>query len=185
MIKPWKILSSEYVVEDKWLTLRKDKCETSSGNIIEPFWVQECEDWVHVTAFNDKDEVLLIRQYRHSAECIHWEIPAGVIDKGENPAESIRRELLEETGCKVRELIELPAVHPNPNRYNNKAYGFLALGAEIVAEQSLDPSEDIEFAFFPLEKAIEFIDTGQFTSAIQIQGFYSALLKAGKMQLKI
>ncbi|MCB0318685.1 MAG: hypothetical protein KDD56_08000, partial [Bdellovibrionales bacterium] len=62
MIKPWKILSSEYVIKDKWLTVRKDSCQTTSGFVVDPFWVQEMEDWVHITACNENFDILLIRQ---------------------------------------------------------------------------------------------------------------------------
>lgn len=183
MIKPWKILSSEYVIKDKWLTVRKDSCQTTSGFVVDPFWVQEMEDWVHITACNENFDILLIRQYRHSAKTIHWEIPAGVIEVGDSPIETAKRELLEETGCKAKELIELPVVYPNPNRCTNKAYGFLALGTEIVASQSLEPAEEIEFAFFPLKKVFELIEKEQFTNAIQIQGFYSAAHRAGLLKI--
>jgi len=98
-VKPWKILKSTYLIKDRWRTVRADRCETENGVLVDPFYVLEKQDWVHVVAFDSEDRVLIIRQYRHGVEQICAEIPCGVLeDSDRSPLEGIKRELLEETG---------------------------------------------------------------------------------------
>ncbi len=47
-IRPWKTLESKYILKDKWMTLRADRCETPDGVVVEPYYVQEPCDWVHI-----------------------------------------------------------------------------------------------------------------------------------------
>jgi 8-oxo-dGDP phosphatase len=101
---PWKTLSSRYIVRDRWMTLRADRCETGAGVVLDPYYVQEPEDWVQVVAFDSQDRVLLIRRYRHGAGLISTELPCGVVERGETPALAAARELLEETGCAAETL---------------------------------------------------------------------------------
>ena len=57
-------------------------------------------DWVMVVA-EYRGEFLLVRQWRHAAQCLSLEFPGGVTDGGEDPQEAAYRELQEETGFKA------------------------------------------------------------------------------------
>ncbi|WP_180267348.1 hypothetical protein [Nostoc linckia] len=46
----WTLLSSKYLVQDKWLKLRADTCQMPEGKIVEPFYVFEYPTWVNVVA---------------------------------------------------------------------------------------------------------------------------------------
>jgi len=80
-LAPWKTLSSRYIIRDRWMTLRADRCETAAGVVIDPYYVQEPEDWVQVVAFDPADKILMIRQYRHAAGLISNELPCGGIER--------------------------------------------------------------------------------------------------------
>ncbi len=62
----WKTLSSEYLHKDTWLTIRKDKCETQGGKIIDPYYVYEFPTWVTAVAVTEDGKIILERQYRHA-----------------------------------------------------------------------------------------------------------------------
>lgn len=79
-LSSWKIIKTKKLIEDKWLTLRADTCETERGIIVDPFYVVECSDWVEIVAFNDNEEILLIQQYRHGAGKISIELPSGIME---------------------------------------------------------------------------------------------------------
>lgn len=67
-MRPWKIKRSDYLLRDKWLNLRADRCETPEGHIVEPYYVIETRDWVHVAAFDPMD-----RQGTWQARFLHSE----------------------------------------------------------------------------------------------------------------
>jgi 8-oxo-dGTP pyrophosphatase MutT (NUDIX family) len=176
---PWKTITSRYIVRDRWMTLRADRCETGTGVVLDPYYVQEPEDWVQVVAFDSQNRVLLIKQYRHGAGLISTELPCGVVEPGEAAAEAAARELLEETGCAAETLEALPVLSPNPARYSNRIHSFIATGTRQVQQQRLDETEEIEFEFLPVSEVLALIDVGSFPQALHVASFLLALRRRG------
>lgn len=184
-LSPWKITKTKKLIEDKWLTLRADKCETERGVIVDPFYVVECSDWVEIVAFNDNEEILLIQQYRHATGKISTEIPSGIMESEDaSPIEAAKRELLEETGCSADRFEHVGWLHPNPARQNNKNHCILALGTRVIQEPKPDLTEDIRFEFVPLKKLIELIEKGTFFQALHISSLFLALKHRGLIEFK-
>ena len=52
MIRPWKKEKSKYLLKDRWLTVRADRCITSDGIEVDPYYVLEASDWVHILALD-------------------------------------------------------------------------------------------------------------------------------------
>lgn len=94
----WKTLSSEYILKEPWMTVRKDCMQLPNGNINPAYWCLEYPDWINVIAITDDGKYVFERQYRHGLDIVEWEIPAGVVEKGEEPMHAAQRELMEETG---------------------------------------------------------------------------------------
>ncbi len=63
--RPWRVLSREYLHRKPWLTVRQDRVLLPSGTEIGEYWVSEYPDWVNVVATTRRDDLVLIRQYRH------------------------------------------------------------------------------------------------------------------------
>ena len=166
------------------MTLRADKCETPDGIIVEPYYVQEPQDWAHVVAFNDNHEILLTEQYRHGMGKVCIELPCGAIEPGEDPEAAMKRELLEETGCEAKEIVALPPVSPNPARYANTIYAYVAFGTTQTKEQNLDETEDIAFRFWPLQEVMELIRNGEFWQSLHLASLMLAFDKAGLLSIK-
>jgi 8-oxo-dGTP pyrophosphatase MutT (NUDIX family) len=143
---PWKILTSRFLVEDRWLRLRADRCELPDGLRIEPYYVMEERDWVHVVAIDGAGDALTVRQYRHAAGVICTEWPGGVVDDGEAPLAAAMRELREETGCVAASWEALGSLFANPARQTNRVHVFLARELQIAGKQMLDDAEAIEVA---------------------------------------
>lgn len=180
-LTPWKVVSSRYVLRDRWMTLRADHCEMASGATLNPYYVQEPPDWVQVVAFDDENRLLVVRQYRHGAGLISTELPTGNVEPGESPDHAAARELLEETGCSARTLTPLPVLSPNPARYSNKVHAFIATGARRIKAQNLDDTEEIEFEFLPLDQVLALIDDGKFPQALHIASLFLALRRLHKI----
>ena len=104
----WKLLDSEYLFKDAWLTARKDRCITPSGKIVDPYYVLEYNNWVNGVAIAEDGKVIMIRQYRQGYGRTVLEIPGGTMDSTDvSPEAAMRRELLEETGYEFEKLISL------------------------------------------------------------------------------
>lgn len=169
-LKPWKVLSSRYIHP----RFRLDDVELPNGHALEAI-AFEFRAWANVLALTLQNEVVLIRQYRHGVQDFLWEIPGGVVEDGEAPLEGVRRELLEETGYTASEFIQVGQMYPNPALQTNTMYSFLALGAEKVADQSLDAGEDIEVHLVPLDELVAMARRGDFPHALQVAVLFQVL----------
>ena len=94
----WKLLNRDIVFQDTWVQLEASRCELPDGRIIAPFYIRRDPDFAVVVAVTKDKRLVLVRQYRLGAEKVLLELPAGCIEKGEDPKVAAGRELLEETG---------------------------------------------------------------------------------------
>ncbi|MEM9443831.1 MAG: NUDIX hydrolase [Verrucomicrobiota bacterium] len=173
--KPWDIISSKPLIHSRWFSLREDVCQRHDGVTISPYYVAECPHWVHVALFNKDHEILVIRQYRHGIKKFVLELPGGMMELKEKPLDAAKRELAEETGYQARHFHSLPTVSPDPARLTNFIHSYIATEIITSSTQKLDPSEEIELAFLPVDTIINEICKGSFLNACHIGIFYLAL----------
>ncbi|NIG54289.1 NUDIX hydrolase [Chitinophaga sp. Cy-1792] len=181
----WKIVSSEYLHRDHWLTARKDTCLTPDGKTVSPYYVLEYSDWVNGLAFTEDGQAIMIRQYRHGLGRTLIEIPAGTMDDTDpDPKFAMERELLEETGYAFKEIISLGSVSANPGSTNNLTHMFLATGGVKVKEQQLDDNEEIEIVLMSVEELQQLIRDNQLLQSLHVTCVMYALLHLGRMEMK-
>ena len=167
-IKPWKTLTSEYVIRRPWLTARRDAVELPDGRRIDEYYVLEYPVWVNVIARTPDGLYVMVEQYRHGPAEISMEICAGVAEDGETPLQAARRELLEETGYGGGTWTELCVLSPSGS-FSNKAYCFLADGVVPAGPRHLDPGEDI---------AVHLLTAHELYALLQSGGIHQALMAA-------
>jgi len=134
-------------------------------------------EWVNVVAVTPKEEIVLIRQFRHGTRAVTLEIPGGMVDPGETPLEAARRELLEETGYGTENRRLLGTVHPNPAIQDNSCYTYLATGAVKISEQQTEGTEDIEVFTAPVSETDKMVLEGNITHSLVIAALYWYSLK--------
>ena len=127
------------LVDSPWIKLRAERCVTQRGAVLDPFYLLDYPEWVHVAAFDEEDRLLLVRQYRHGAGKMSLELPGGVMDPQESdPLVAGARELLEETGHVAATLTHLARLSPNPSSHTNGVHILLATGARPQTALKLD-----------------------------------------------
>ncbi|MGV3529469.1 MAG: NUDIX hydrolase [Flavisolibacter sp.] len=178
----WKVLESEYLHKEPWLTVRKDKCEMPDGRIVPEFYVNEYPDWVNAVALTKSGEVLLVKQYRHGMGEESVEIPGGVVDEGETWQDAMHRELMEETGHKFESLHYLAKVSANPSTTNNFTHLFLATGGEKVAEPNLDHLEHLEVMIVSLDELKDLVKQNKIMQSLHVNCIFYALFHLGQLQ---
>ena len=103
--------------------------------------------------------VVLIRNERFAVGRTLWELPAGTLEPGEDPATCAGRELAEETGYAADTIEPLTAFYPSPGFCTEKLFAFRATGLTHVG-QSLDETERITPEPLPLSRAYDMIRDG-------------------------
>ncbi len=111
--------------------------------------------------------VLLIHQYRYATGGTIWEIPAGVLEPGEEPEACARRELTEETGATAEHFQHLTTVYTTPGFTDEVIHLFLATGI-TPGEPNHAEDEFIEVEARPLTKVMEMIRDGEIIDAKSI-----------------
>jgi 8-oxo-dGTP pyrophosphatase MutT (NUDIX family) len=178
-VSAWKILDSRYILRDRWITLRADRCLTAGGLVVDPYYVEEPQDWIQVIAFDARDRILLTRQYRHAAGLLSIELPCGCVEPGETPLQAAARELLEETGCTSASMQALPVLFANPARATNRIHAFVATDTRQTQPQRLDETEVIDFEFRTVAEVLALIDSGSFPQALHVANLFLALRLRG------
>ena len=128
--------------------------------------------WINVVALTGDDEVVLVAQYRHGLDTVTLEIPGGVVDAGEDPAQAAARELREETGYTGGEPQLIGTVHPNPAIQDNAATTWLIEGVRATAEPEPDEGEHIEVLTVPLAEIPALLRAGRITHSLVVAAFH-------------
>ena len=169
----WPVVSSTVQLKNWLITVRTDKVQMPDHDYAERTAVTH-PGAVAVLALDDENRVLMIRQYRHPAGYLLWEIPAGLRDvAGEPLAETARRELLEETGYRAREWHVLVDTFTSPGFSNERIRIFLARGLEQVPDNGYEREHEEKFlttAWVPLTDAVECALAGKLHNGQAVAG---------------
>ena len=174
MSKPesWKRIRSEEVANCRVFNVRKDFCENESSGDSASFYVIENPDWVNVIPITKSGELVLIEQFRHGTHDFTLEIPGGMVDHKETPAECAKRELEEETGYLTGDLIEIGRSSPNPALQYNRMYHFLATECEYTGKLGFDEHESISNRLVRVKEIPEMIRDGTIDHSLVIAAFH-------------
>jgi 8-oxo-dGTP pyrophosphatase MutT (NUDIX family) len=118
---------------------------------------------VAVVATDDHGRILLVNQYRHPVKSTLWELQAGLRDlEGEPPAETAKRELLEETGYYAASIEPLISFYPSPGGLSEEIQVFLATGLTLIDSDYVREGEEktMTAEFFPIEVVVDSILSG-------------------------
>ena len=173
-------LESQTLYDGKIIRVVKDRVRLENGK--EAFReVVRHPGGVCVLALTDRQEVLLVRQFRYPYGEELLELPAGKREPGEDPRLCGIRELEEETGYQAEEFLDFGRLYPTPGYCGEIIYLFLAKGLR-PSRQHLDEDEFLDVVKLPLSEALAQVLDGRLPDAkTQIALLkYAALFPQGK-----
>jgi len=165
-----KINQSQTMYQGRVFTLEKENVTLGNGHTTDLDVIHHPGAAAMVPLTGDR-QVLMLQQYRHAIRQDIWEIPAGTLERGENPETCARREVEEETGYRATHLIRLGKIIPVPGYSNETITLFLCTGL-TATEQNLDRDEQIAVQPIPLSKALLMISNGEILDAKTITGLF-------------
>ena len=166
---PMKLISSKEITKNRIFSVTWDRALDPDGFEIERAIVQHRGSAVMLPV-DDKNRILLVRQYRLPVRRYLWELPAGTVDPGEKPLQTARRELIEETGLRGRKWQKLAEFYPSPGFLSEKMTIYLVTGLTQGESQPMD-DERIKTRWFTEREIDEMIRTGKIQDAKTNVGF--------------
>ncbi|WP_265444470.1 NUDIX domain-containing protein [Acetivibrio straminisolvens] len=136
-----------------------------------------------VIPINDNNEIYMVRQYRKPVEKELLELPAGKLDKGEDPGVCAKRELKEETGLEADKIKHILSFYSAPGFTNEILHIYAAVGLH-EGEACADEDEFISTKKVPVDKLVEMVLNHEITDAKSIIGIFLAE-KIVKGEIKI
>jgi 8-oxo-dGTP pyrophosphatase MutT (NUDIX family) len=167
-LRPWRIVSSEYRIDTKFLRLRVDRVELPSGVVVDEYYVRESRGFCVIFALTVAGDVLLVRQYKHGAAQIVTELPAGMIDSDESPAECAARELAEETGYTGSPPEFVRTFLADPTNATAHFHLFIVRDAVFTRTPQFDVTEDIEVQLASVDEVRAMALDGRISGAPQV-----------------
>jgi ADP-ribose pyrophosphatase len=171
--KEWKIISSKKVYSNEYLHVYEDKFDL---NGIEKIYIRGIrKDYSTIVPFVSKDEILIIKSYRHLVDSIEIEVPSGYIDEGETAKQAAIRELKEETGYTAKDIISIGSYTLDYSMFKQKGNIFIAYDLDKEKEQSLGIMEKIDVEIIKIKEIEKLLLQGTISNAASIVAFYRAL----------
>jgi ADP-ribose pyrophosphatase len=165
-----KVISSKEILRNKLFTVVDEIATDPSGFEIHRSIVRHPGSAV-MMAVDERDRVLLVKQYRLPAERDLWELPAGRIDPGETPLQAAKRELREETGYSAKTWTKLVTFWASPGYIDEKMNLFLARDLKEGKQEPMD-DERIEIRWFSNNELKEAIASGKIMDAKTLVGYF-------------
>ena len=184
----WEEISTEHIVQDKWIDFRRSAYRFPDGSVFEPFYSYSRRDYVVIVASDTDGDYICVRQFRQGIKEVTTEFPAGGIERtdgkeygsggsraaSEDALEAARRELLEETGYVSDEWTHLLTVPSNATISDNYAHIFMAKNCSKSGEQKLDETEFLNVRKYSAAEIEELIYKGDFQQAVHIMAWLLA-----------
>ena len=171
-------LSRETIYEGKILHIYRDDVLLPNGRKS----VREVADHpggVAIVALDENDNILTVKQYRYVFSRVLEEIPAGKLERGEDPDEAALRELKEETGATPKRMTNLGKLLVSPGCYSEVLHLYLAEGLTF-GEQNPDEDEFLDVTYLPFDRAVAQCMDGTLTDAKTVAAILKAKILLGR-----
>ena len=174
-----KTLESERIYEGKILNLRRDKVTVRTGTSYRE--IVEHNGGAVAVPITDEGKLIMVKQYRKTVERVVLELPAGKRDSAdEDPADTVRRELKEETGYTADQIEFLSAMEPSVGYTTEVLYIYLATGL-TPGETNFDENEAIDIVEIDFDEAVRLATAGKLRDGKTLAGILLANARLNEM----
>ena len=177
MSEEWpKIRSRRTTTISPWMDVIARDVEFSPGTPLQTYHAVGQSDYIAIVALTPNDCIPIVRQYRPAIEAFSWELPAGLVDPGEYPMESCRRELMEETGFPTRAIHPLGTAAACTGRLSNHIHSFFVETGERIA--TFEPEPGLTVKLISPSELRRMIEAGEFVQQLHLGALLLAQLKS-------
>jgi 8-oxo-dGTP pyrophosphatase MutT (NUDIX family) len=168
-----KIKSRRTIDVSPWMNIIEREVAFTEDGKTELYHAVGQQDYIAIVAMTPEGLIPVVRQYRPAVESLTWELPAGMTEPGEDPADTCRRELLEETALPARAVRDLGTFAPCTARLSNRVHSFFVETGPRQTDRSGEAG--IEMRLVSPAELADLIRAGTFTLQLHI----GALMLAG------
>jgi len=181
MAEQWPKITARRSIEiSPWMTVIEREVEFAQGAPAELYHAVGQQDYIAIVAMTPDGKIPIVRQYRPAVEGFTWELPAGIVEPGEDAADCCRRELREETGLDTRDIHALGDYAPCTARLSNHVYSFFVTTEPAASAKAGEPGIEVKLVS-PAELG-NLVRSGAFVLQLHIGALFLAGL-AGHLDL--
>lgn len=175
---PWTTLSGEVKYDNRWITVTEYQVLNPSGGKGIYGKVHFKNKAIGIIPVDKALNTWLVGQYRYTLNAWHWEIPEGGGPLNEDPMESAKRELQEETGLRAGSWKEIIHLHTSNSVTDEEGHIFLAEDLQEGASSLEETEADLKVWKLPLKEALDMVLNAKITDGMSIM----AILKVARLK---
>lgn len=161
-MQPWRTLARRTLLSrPPWMEIGEERVGLPDGREVDGFLWVRARDFVAMVAVTERDEVLLVRAYKHGPRTVSLAVPAGYIEDSEAPLAAAMRELREETGYVSDNWSSLGSYVVDGNYGIGTEHIFLARDARKVGEPASGDLEEMEIVVLPVAEVVARMRRGE------------------------
>ena len=177
MEEEWpKIKSRQSITISPWVDIIAREVEFSPDEPVKVYHAVDQLDYLAIVAVTPGGRFPIVRQYRPALEAFTWELPAGLAERGEDPAEGCRRELLEETGYPTRAIYPLGTAAACTGRLSNRIHSYFLETGERIEE--FTPEKGLTVELVTPSELVSMIKSGEFIQQTHLGALLLAELRS-------
>jgi 8-oxo-dGTP pyrophosphatase MutT (NUDIX family) len=169
-----RIISRTETYVSPWIRLVRKEVEFSPGQKPETYHAISQADYISILAVTRSGLIPLVHQFRPAVEAYTWELPAGLVEKGEDPEETCRRELKEETGLASESIVSLGVCYTDTGRYENPVHTFYVRASD--PDPLFEPEPGMSVEFITPEQLRDYLRSGKFRHQLHMGVLASAAI---------
>jgi 8-oxo-dGDP phosphatase len=167
----WTVHGERLVYNSSWVSLHLADIELPDGVRYEHHVVR-FNPVAATVVLNAQNEVLMLWRHRFTTDSWSWEIPSGIVESGELPADAAIREVEEETGWRPKSVRRIAYFHPIGGMTNAEHHVFLS-DSSVYTGPPKDTHEASEIRWIPLRNALRMIDDQEVLAGVALVGLYA------------
>jgi ADP-ribose pyrophosphatase len=177
MTRTWpKIRSRQVTTVSPWMDIIAREVEFAPDSEPQIYHAVGQMDYLAIVALTSDGRIPIVHQYRPAIEAFTWELPAGLIEPGEEPAEAAKRELLEETGYSTVAIHSLGVGAACTGRLSNYMHSFFVEAGPVA--QNFEPESGIKIATCTPSELMAMVRAGEFPLQLHLGALFLAQMRS-------